>query len=303
MADGENSSNPSNGAQTCSSARQERRLRFDQSAGASSAPSKEATLQKTAAANILKLDKVRPRANSSQLSSMGSARSYRSGKSSSRRGASEYSRLSTPLALLRELQELHPESPRTSNVIPTPWGPERANQDYPPHDKVVEKQRHYHELLDMQAAKDRKKKEERQAQQAAQDKTACTSWETSRHEWQANKKHFADMEKKIYQELVATAASHHQRAREERALERQDYAMWAQSAEKEHAELFALQRQRRREECADLAESWRRATEEKEQRKQAEKEASLQEEKQQVQRITRGMAAPRRMKRPPPTAW
>eukprot|EP00929_Paragymnodinium_shiwhaense_P011702 TRINITY_DN11783_c0_g1_i2.p1 TRINITY_DN11783_c0_g1~~TRINITY_DN11783_c0_g1_i2.p1 ORF type:complete len:280 (-),score=44.83 TRINITY_DN11783_c0_g1_i2:379-1218(-) len=142
--------------------------------------------------------------NKSYKSWSASQRSGRSGAEGSRRkggGGSGGSRVSTPLALLRELQELqHGASDAGDSCVPAPWGAERANEDCPPHEQLVEKRRRYHELLDEQAARDRKKKLDRAAQAAARDRELSTSLHTKTHTWGARGCD-PHVEKQIFEEV------------------------------------------------------------------------------------------------------
>jgi len=213
-------------------------------------------------------------------------------RSISRRSGSQ---ASTASALMAELRDFE-----IGSVLAAPWGPKRANEDQPPHDELLEKRRQYHRMLDEQAKMEGSRRKHKKEQAVENEQTYVTSLETKTHTWGAQAID-VDKEKAMFNELVATAASRQRRSKEARDYEKQDYKKWAEAAEMEQAMSYQQQREQKKEKCMSLAESWKMAAQEKEERAKAERQKALQEERQMLDRLTEGMAPSRPMKkcRPP----
>eukprot|EP00928_Gymnodinium_smaydae_P079539 TRINITY_DN63441_c0_g1_i1.p1 TRINITY_DN63441_c0_g1~~TRINITY_DN63441_c0_g1_i1.p1 ORF type:complete len:319 (+),score=38.52 TRINITY_DN63441_c0_g1_i1:110-1066(+) len=181
----------------------------------------------------------------------------------------------------------------TKNAVVPPWGPERANLDNPPRDRVEKSHANYHMVLDRQAhrqnARDRREANERR-------ELASTSLDTTFHRWGVAALD-SQQERAVFEELVSTAAERRRKKLEEREAERRDFSTWADASEREQAALFHMQQARRREECERLAEHWRSQASEKKRSQDAEKAARLAEERGTIARITEGMVPRRRMRR------
>lgn len=185
-----------------------------------------------------------------------------------------------------------------SLVIP-PWGPERANLDQPPKEQVVQRQLDYQKLLDEQAAIKvealRRKAEEdaradfERAQLQAQRAQSAASAEMDNFN--------AQMERAIFHELVATVAYKRSKDKERKRAESQDYARWKAESERQLAEQWHHQRQRARQDWADMASAWKQAVEEKRVRREEERSVVLRTEREAARRLMQGMAPPRRIRK------
>lgn len=85
--------------------------------------------------------------------------------------------------------------------------------------------------------------------------------------------------------------------------ERTDYQYWAKSAEADQAMLYRALHSRRKEEAASLASHWKSAAAEKQERREAERCAALDDERETNYHLNMGMVQHRRMKRGQPPGW
>jgi len=207
------------------------------------------------------------------------------------------------MALASELKE-------PTSLVQPPWGPERANKDAPPHEKLKERRLNYHKMLD---AQEKRKKVGDQALQttlitpAARSPPAsnsgATSLESRVHKWDAASAGNAEMEREIFKELVTSAELKRRTAREFRDSEREVYSKYAAASERQQAYAYQLQHEQARGDYVSLADEWKAAAMEKQRQQQDEKAARLREEQQAVQRLTNGMVPHRRMKRGMPVCY
>lgn len=189
-----------------------------------------------------------------------------------------------------------PECWKASPLVAPPWGGVRANSDHVTHDRVLERQRQYQKLLDDQAASQAALKERRRKEEAVLDASTSRSLATRTHQWGAEMSD-PQLERAVYQELVATVAQKQRKEREKKVAELQDFAQWREVTDMQMAAQWQMERERQRQERMTLASAWRTAADESKARKDQERAVTVQSEREAIARLVDGMAAPRRMRR------
>lgn len=184
-------------------------------------------------------------------------------------------------------------------LVPPPWGPQRANIDKPPPQTKVERQQQYQQVLDEQLKTIQAK---RCSMKGARKEHAATSLEMTEAlaGYEENVRQLRGVNVK---ELVEAARVTELRKRTARHEEREDYHLWAKSAEEQQAALYHAQQSRRKEEWTNLADHWKSAAAEKHEKREAERSAALQAEREMNYHLSMGMVPQRRMKRGQPSGW
>lgn len=191
-----------------------------------------------------------------------------------------------------------PENWKASPLVAPPWGGARANTDHVAHEKVLERQRQYQKLLDDQAAMKAAQKESRRREEAVLDASTSRSLATRTHQWGAEMSD-PQLERAVYQELVATVAQKQRKEREKKSAELQDFAQWREITDMQMAAQWQAERERQRQERMTLACAWRAAADDKKAREKQERAAEKQNDREAIARLVEGMSAPRRMRAAP----
>lgn len=185
-----------------------------------------------------------------------------------------------------------------SPLVHPPWSGLRANRDYPPKDKVVERQLDYQQMLDKQVDKKAQAHRRHNEDEKILDKSTGRSLATSTHEW-GMEASSPSMERAVYHELLATVEYKRNKDKFRKDSEYQDYLKWRQDYEQTLVGHYHSARQQEKQEKAHLAAVWKLAAEEKRQREIQERQSDKNWEREAVSRLKEGMLPPRRMRKPP----
>lgn len=181
--------------------------------------------------------------------------------------------------------------------VPPPWGPERANEDRPPHEQVLQRRQHYCKMLDVQNADKSVQVRAKTAEERAVNRATLTSFETHNHKW-GSKAADANQERAIYRELLATVQYRKDRDKKMVEAEKEDGVRLIEETEKKMAWQWHVKREEEKQEKARLAKLWKAAAKNRRKEEAAQKAAVLREEKEVVERMNVGMVPDRRVRRP-----
>jgi hypothetical protein len=184
----------------------------------------------------------------------------------------------------------------TSSLAP-PWGADRANLDRPPLDQVHRRQKNYCRILDEQNADKFDRVKHKYEQEIEIDRTTHTSFETAHHIW-GQQAGDAGRERAIFREHLATVNYKAQTARDRLQTDRQDSVIAADQAEKQMAWQWHMKREEEKQEKERLVAAWQGAAKDRRRGEEAQRAASLREEKDAIQRVNQGKIPARRVRRP-----
>lgn len=185
-----------------------------------------------------------------------------------------------------------------SPIVYPPWSGTRANHDYPPKDKVVERQMNYQRMLDKQVDKKAEAHRLQCERQKEIDSSTSRSLATSTHEW-GTEASYPSMEKAVYHELLATVEYKKHKDKSRKDAEHQDFLQWRTSHEQSAIEIYRSARLQEKQDKQELAAIWKSAAEEKRQREFQERQSNKDWEREAVSKLKEGMLPPRRMRKPP----
>jgi len=182
-------------------------------------------------------------------------------------------------------------------MVPPPWGPDRANKDHPPWEKIFQKQQDYHHVLDQQRAQKADSRRQRAEENLKTDVPSAASLATSTHRWEVETNN-PGRARAIYEELLSTVANRQYQQKMQKEVEREVYSRCAAEAEQEFVHQWHQRKQRHRQEWTSLADEWQSAAEAKRTQQEQERAATLNAERKALRHITKGTVPARRIRKP-----
>lgn len=187
--------------------------------------------------------------------------------------------------------------PESSSMVPPPWGPDRANKDQPPWEKIFQQQQDYHRMLDQQRAQKADWKRQCAEQNLKTNVPSAASLATSTHRWEVETNNPVRA-RAIFEELRSTVASRQYQQKMQKEAEREVYSRCAAESELEFVQQWHQRKQRNRQEWTSLADEWHSAAEAKRTQQEQERAAALNAERKALRHLIKGTVPVRRIRKP-----
>jgi hypothetical protein len=188
-----------------------------------------------------------------------------------------------------------PDSSNCSTISP-PWGPDRANEDYPPWEQILKRQQNYRHMMEEQISDSVSVRKYRAEQESDVNRKTKTSLDTAHHSWGMEYPK-SDLERATFRELLATVDNRKRAVQTRISLERQDELRCVDEKEREMVTQWYAKQAEAKQEKAHWASMWKAAAHERKKLEEAAKADALRKEKDFIKRTVQGMVPSRRIRR------